>query len=140
MASTSLGNVYLVSGQTQTGVAGEDISCGDFVCIYQGKLAKATTVDVAKSVAVGVCLSDTVEGLQCIYAAANAVVSSATASNASQESIWYVDSTTAGNMCLFADIPDDGEICAVCSAGDVKNYFKIQVKSTGKNKDADYAS
>ena len=140
MASTSLGSVYLVSGQTQTVVAGEAISCGDWVCIYQGKISKATTVDQAKSVAVGVALADTVQDMQCVYAAANAVVSSSTAANATQESIWYVDSTTAGNMCLFADIPDDGEICAVCSAGEVKNYFKVQVKSTGKNKDNDYGS
>lgn len=140
MASTSLGDVYLVSGQTQTGVAGEAISCGDCVCLYQGKVSKATTVDQAKSVAVGIALADTVADMQCVYAVANAVVSSATAANATQESIWYVDSTTAGNMCLFEDIPDDGEICAVCSAGEVKNYFKVQVKSTGKNKDNDYGS
>ena len=88
--------------------------------------SKATTVDVAKSVAVGVALADTVADMQCVYAAANAVVSSSTASNASQESIWYVDSTTPGNMCLFDDIPDDGEICAVCSAGNVKSNFKVQ--------------
>ena len=140
MASTSLGSVYLVSGQTQTGVAGEAISCGDCVCVYQGKVSKATILDQAKSVAVGIALADTVADMQCVYATANAVVASSTAVNATQESIWYVDSTTAGNICLFDDIPDDGEICAVCSAGSVKSYFKVQVKSTGKNKDADYSS
>ena len=134
----NLGTVKLVSGQLQTGTAGETISSGDCVCIYQGVVVKAIASDNTKAVAVGICVANTIEGMKCIYAGSNSVVASETAENNSQTSIWYVDSTTAGGISSFDDLAIESPICAVCSAGTQKQFFKVQVKSFAETKDSTY--
>ena len=90
MASTSLGSVSLVKGQVQTAVAGEAIGVGDAVALAAGKCVKATLLDATKGTAVGIALASTTEDFQCVYAGVNSVIQSASATNATQDTIWYV--------------------------------------------------